>query len=81
MKYCVTISLVIIYALLLVAVSIRCYYNYTRYCKKWKHLQSYHDIDNKLKESHINNIIWKWVINSKIHYQYKKPQSNKNQDR
>ena len=52
-----TISQINICALLLAVISIGCHYFWPRYWKKPKHLLSYCDINNKLKEVNINSII------------------------
>ena len=50
------ISLVIICLSLLFVISISCYFYYTKYWSKQKHLLPYHGTSNKLKGIDINNI-------------------------
>ena len=49
---------------LLIAISI--FYYQIKHRSKQKELLSHHHTSNKLKENDVNDVIYKWVINSKI---------------
>ena len=62
-----TILLIIICLVLLVVIYVSCYFYYTKYQSKQKHLSPFQYTNNKSTGNDIKNIISKWVINLKTY--------------